>query len=106
MVTRKLRELTEEDIHKIADTYHNYQNDTNYEDILGYCKKSTINEIKSNDYVLTPGRYVGTEKIEDDGMPFEEKMKQLTEELSKQMKESNELDHEIKKLLGAIGWKL
>ena len=104
MVTRKLRELTEEDIHKIADTYHNYQNDTNYEDILGYCKKSTIDEIKSNDYVLTPGRYVGIEEITDDGIPFEEKMKTLTEELYKQMKESNELDKEIKKILGAIGY--
>ena len=104
MVTRKLRELTEEDIHKIADTYHNYQNDTNYEDILGYCKKSTIDEIKSNDYVLTPGRYVGIEESEDDDIPFEEKMKQLTKELYKQTQESNELDKEIKKLLGAIGY--
>ena len=110
MVTRKLRELLEDsehhDISKIADIYHRYQNDDNYEDISGFCKKSTIDEIKSNDYVLTPGRYVGTEKIEDDGMPFEEKMKQLTEELSKQMKESNELDNEIKKVLGAIGYDI
>ena len=110
MVTRKLRELLEDsehhDISKIADIYHRYQNDDNYEDIPGFCKKSTIDEIKSNGYVLTPGRYVGTEKIEDDGMPFEEKMKQLTEELSKQMKESNELDNEIKKVLGAIGYDL
>ena len=110
MVTRKLRELLEDsehhDISKIADIYHRYQNDDNYEDIPGFCKKSTLDEIKSNDYVLTPGRYVGTEKIEDDGISFEEKMKQLTEELSKQMKESNELDNEIKKVLGAIGWKL
>lgn len=104
MVTRKLRELTEEDIQKIANTYHIYQNDTNYEDIPGYCKKSSIDEIKSNDYVLTPGRYVGIEDEKDDGIPFEEKMKQLTEELSKQMKESNELDKEIKKVLGAIGY--
>ncbi len=110
MVTRKLRELLEDsehhDISKIADIYHRYQNDDNYEDIPGFCKKSTIDEIKSNDYVLTPGRYVGIEKIEDDGMPFEEKMKQLTEELSKQMKESNELDNEIKKVLGAIGYDI
>ena len=106
MVTRKLRELTEEDINKIANTYHSYQNDTNYEDILGFCKKSTLDEIKSNDYVLTPGRYVGTEEIKEDGIPFEEKMKQLTEELAKQMKESSELDNEIKKILGAIGYEI
>ena len=110
MITRKLRELLEDsehhDISKIADIYHRYQNDDNYEDVSGFCKKASIEDIKSNGYVLTPGRYVGTEKIKDDGMPFEEKMKHLTEELSKQMKESNELDNEIKKVLGAIGWKL
>lgn len=104
MVTRKLRELTEEDIHKIADTYHNYQNDTNYDDILGYCKKSTLDEIKSNDYVLTPGRYVGAEEVQDDGIPFEEKMKKLTEELFKQFEESHKLEEEIKKNLKAIGY--
>ena len=106
MVTRKLRELTNDDIIKITNTYHNYQNNTNYEDILGYCKKSTKDEIKSNDYVLTPGRYVGTEKIEDDGIPFKEKMKQLTEELSKQFEESHKLEEEIKKNLKVIGFKI
>ena len=102
MVTRKLRELTEEDIYKIADTYHNYQNNVNYEDILGYCKKSTINEIKSNDYVLTPGRYVGTEEVKDNGVPFEEKIKTLSEELKNQIQESNELDEKIKIILENI----
>jgi type I restriction enzyme M protein len=106
MLTRKLRELSKEEISKIAETYHNYQSNENYEDILGYCKKASLDEIKSNDCVLTPGRYVGTEEVEDDGIPFEEKMKTLTEELSKQMKESNELDEEIKKVLGAIGYDL
>lgn len=102
MVTRKLRELTEEDINKIANTYHSYQNDTNYEDILGYCKKSTIDEIKSNDYVLTPGRYVGTEEVKDDGVPFEEKIRTLSEELENQIQESNELDEKIKIILENI----
>ncbi len=106
MVTRKLRELSKEEILKIAETYHNYQNDNNYEDVLGYCKKATLKEIESNDYVLTPGRYVGTEEEEDDGIPFEEKMKTLTEELSDQFKQSNELDEEIKRVLGAIGYDI
>ena len=106
MVTRKLRELSKEEILKIAETYHNYQNDNNYEDVLGYCKKSTLEEIESNDYVLTPGRYVGTKEVEDDGIPFEEKMKNLTEELSNQFKQSNELDEEIKRVLGAIGYDI
>ena len=106
MVTRKLRELTDEDIQKIANTYHSYQNDTNYDDMLGFCKKSTIDEIKSNDYVLTPGRYVGIEESEEDDIPFEEKMKQLTEELSMQFEESHKLEEEIKKNLKAIGFKI
>ena len=106
MVTRKLRELSKEEILKIAETYHNYQNDNNYEDVLGYCKKASLEEIESNDYVLTPGRYVGTEEVEDDGVPFEEKMKTLTQELSNQFKQSNELDEEIKRVLGAIGYEM
>lgn len=106
MVTRKLRELSQDEILSIAETYHNYQSDTNYEDKIGYCKKASLEEIESNDYVLTPGRYVGTEEVEDDGIPFEEKMKILTEELSNQFKQSNELDEEIKRVLGAIGYDI
>ena len=66
--------------------------------------KSALEEIKENNYVLTPGRYVGTEEIEDDGIPFEEKMSDLTSKLAEQMKESAMLDEEIKKVLGAIGY--
>ena len=99
MVTRKLRELSKEEILKIAETYHNYQKDINYEDVLGYCKKSILEEIKENDYVLTPGRYVGVEEQENDDVPFEEKMKRLTQELSKQFEESHKLEEEIKKVL-------
>lgn len=106
MVTRKLRELSKEDISKIAETYHAYQNDNNYEDVLSYCKMATLEEIQSNDYVLTPGRYVGTKEVEDDGIPFEEKMRSLTEELSNQFKQSNELDNEIKQVMGAIGYDI
>ena len=106
MVTRKLRELSKEDILKIADTYHNYQNDTNYEDEPGYCKKATLEEIKSNNYVLTPGRYVGIEEKENDDIPFEEKMIKLTQELSKQFEESHKLEEEIKKNLGVIGYDM
>ena len=106
MVTRKLRELSEDDIMKIANTYHDYVNDKNYEDVAGFCKKASLEEIKSNDYVLTPGRYVGIKEIEDDGEPFEKKMKRLTSELSEQMKKSTELDAEIKKVLCEIGYEI
>lgn len=104
MVTRKLRELNEDDISKIASTYHNFQNDENYEDVAGFCKATPIEEIKENNYVLTPGRYVGTEEQEDDGVPFEEKMKTLTTDLKAQFEESHKLEEEIKKNLEAIGY--
>ena len=106
MVTRRLRELSEDDIKKIADRYHSYQNDENYENVKGFCYSATTEEIKSNDYVLTPGRYVGVEETKDDGIPFEEKMKVITSELSKQFEESHKLEEEIKKNLKAIGYEI
>ncbi len=106
MIDRRLRELSEDDIMKIANTYHAYANDDNYEDAAGFCKKASIDEIKVNDFVLTPGRYVGIKQVEDDGEPFEEKMKRLTSELSEQMRKSIELDTEIKKVLGEIGYEI
>ena len=106
MVTRRLRELSEDYIKKIADRYHSYQNDENYENVKGFCYSATTEEIKSNDYVLTPGRYVGVEETEDDGIPFEEKMKNITSELSKQFEESHKLEEEIKKNLKAIGYEI
>ena len=106
MVTRRLRELSEDDIKKVANTYHNYQNDENYEDVKGFCYSATTEEIKSNDYVLTPGRYVGVEETEDDGVPFEKKMKNITSELSRQFEESHKLEEEIKKNLKAIGYEI
>lgn len=106
MVTRKLRELSVGDIKKIANTYHNYQNNENYEDIKGFCYSATIDEIKNNDYVLTPGRYVGVEDNNEDSISFEEKMKIITSELSTQFEESHKLEEEIKKNLKAIGYDI
>lgn len=110
MVTRKLRELLEDDTHNdistIANTYHNYQNNENYEDKLGFCKKATLDEIKNNDYVLTPGRYVGVKNNLDEEIPFDEKMKKITSELNIQFKESHKLEEEIRKELNAIGYKI
>lgn len=104
MVDRKVRELSEDDIQKIANKYHNWRKNENYEDVKGFCKSATKEEIKENNYVLTPGRYVGTEEVEDDGIPFEKKMNTLTTELAENMKKSQELDEEIKKVLGAINY--
>lgn len=106
MVNRRLRELSDEDIKKIANTYIAWQNEEGYEDVQGYCKVASIDEIKEHDYILTPGRYVGIEEVEDDGEPFEEKMERLTNTLANQFKKSRELEEEIRKQLGGIGYKL
>ena len=106
MVNRRLRELSDEDIKKIANTYIAWQNEDGYEDVQGYCKVASIDEIKEHDYILTPGRYVGIEEVEDDGEPFEEKMDRLTNTLANQFKKSRELEEEIRKQLGGIGYEL
>ena len=106
MVNRRLRELSDEDIKKIANTYIAWQNEDGYEDVQGYCKVASIDEIKEHDYILTPGRYVGIEEVEDDGEDFEEKMERLTNTLANQFKKSRELEEEIRKQLGGIGYEL
>ena len=105
MVSRKLRELTEEDIKVIADTYKSFVDGT-LEDKKGFCAVADIEEIAKQDYILTPGRYVGIEDQEDDGEPFDEKMKRLTSELSEMFKKSHELEDEIRKKLEAIGYEI
>jgi len=109
MVTRKHRELSSDEIQSIADTYHAYKNsdDTKaYEDIKGFCKKADLKEIQSHDYVLTPGRYVGIQDEEDDGIPFGEKMTTLSSELKEQFEKSNELESQIKENLKGLGFKV
>ena len=105
MVSRKLRELTDEDIKKIADTYNVYVNGT-LEDVKGFCAVVDTEKIAEQDYILTPGRYVGVEEQEDNGEPFEEKMVRLTSELSDLFKQSHKLEAEIKEKLGAIGYEI
>ncbi|WP_312908902.1 N-6 DNA methylase, partial [Tissierella praeacuta] len=77
-----------------------------YEDIKGFCYSATLDEIREHEYVLTPGRYVGIEEVEDDGVPFEEKMENLTSELSELFTKSRRLEEEIRKNLGGIGYEV
>ena len=105
MVDRKHRDFSEEDIQKLADTFESFQNGT-LEDVKGFCKVADFEEIAKQDYILTPGRYVGIEEQEDDGEPFEEKMTRLTSELSDLFAKSHELEDEIRKKLGAIGYEI
>ena len=105
MVSRKLRELTDDDIKKISDTYEAFVDGT-LEDVKGFCAVADTEEIEKQDYILTPGRYVGIEEQEDDGEPFEEKMDRLTSELSEMFAKSHELEDEIRRKLGAIGYEI
>lgn len=107
MADRTHREFSDEDIAKISETYHQWRKrDGKYEDIKGFCKSANIEEITKHNFVLTPGRFVGIKEEEDDGIPFEEKMKELTAKLTEQMKEEKRLDEEIKKQLQNVGFNL
>lgn len=108
MFDRTHRAFSKADIRKVADTYHAYRgtNDQEYKDIPGFCKVAKLNEIAKNDYVLTPGRYVGLAKREDDGELYEVKMARLTRELEKQFEESNKLQAEIKNVLKELGYEI
>lgn len=108
MVDRTHRAFSSEDIKKISDTYHAYRgtNNQEYQDIAGFCKVALLDEIAKNDYVLTPGRYVGLAKQEDDGEPYEEKMARLTSELKEQFEESNKLQAQIKDVLKELGYEI
>lgn len=105
MVDRTHRDFTEEDITKIADTFAAFQDGT-LEDVKGFCAVVETEDIAKQDYILTPGRYVGIEEKEEDGEPFEEKMARLTSELSDMFEKSHELEAEIRRKLGAIGYEI
>ena len=108
LIDRTHRELSDEEINRIAQTYHAWRGERDageYKDIPGFCKSATIEEIKAHGHVLTPGRYVGAEDIEDDDEPFDEKMKRLTEKLEEQFAESSKLETIIKRNLKGLGFK-
>jgi type I restriction enzyme M protein len=103
MIDRRHRVLTDEEINKIASTYHAYRGENGeYKDVPGFCKEATLEDIKENDYILTPGRYVGFEEVEEDFEVFEEKMEKLTKELLESFEESRKLEEEIRRNLKSI----
>jgi type I restriction enzyme M protein len=107
MIDRRHRELTDEEIKKISGTYHAWRGEGGkYEDVPGFCKSATLEEVRKQGHILTPGRYVGFPKEEDDGIPFEEKMKELTAQLKEQMEEGKKLDEGIKKNLEGLGYNV
>ena len=108
MIDRVHRELTAADITRIADTYQAWRGDEGggeYVDIPGFCKGIMLDEIRLHDYVLTPARYVGFEDVEDDEIPFEERMIQLSAELYEQLAKADQLGTTIKKNLEGLGYR-
>ena len=105
LIDRVHRDLTAEDVERIAGTYHAWRGDKGagkYEDVPGFCKAATTDDIVGHGYILTPGRYVGAEDVEDDGVPFEDKMERLTAKLEAQFAESARLEKAIKKALAGL----
>lgn len=108
MISRVHKELTTDDIADITRTYHAWRGeskDGEYQNIAGFCKAASLDDIKANDYVLTPGRYVGAEDIEDDGIAFETKMAELSQTLYQQMAETEKLDALIRQNLLGLGYE-
>lgn len=109
MISRKQRELTDTDIEQISGIYHKWRGkefETEYKDVAGLCKSASIQDIRKNNYILTPGRYIDFKEVEEDLEAFDDKMKRLTSTLSEQMRKTNELDETIKQNLAKIGYEL
>ena len=106
MINRKQRKLTEKDIQKIADTFHAWQENKNYKNIKGYCKSAYLKEIEKNDFIVTPGRYVGIKKTQEDNEPFEDKMQRLTQDLKQNFVKSKKLENKIRKNIKGFGFDI
>lgn len=118
MISRRQKELTDKDIEYISNVYHYWrgkqkevqegekQEESKYKDIAGFCKSANIQDIRKNNYILTPGRYIDFKEKDTDDVPFDEKMKGLTKTLSEQMLKANELDEVIKENLSKLGYQI
>ena len=109
MVDRVRRDFSNEDVLQISDTYHAWRGQPNavekrgaYEDVSGFCHSASLDDIKTNNYVLTPGRFVGAEDELDDGVPFEEKFEILKNTLAQQFETSSLLEDKITKAINAV----
>ena len=108
MVDRTHRELTDEDIARVADTYHAWRGKhglSRYADVPGFCKSATLDDVRRHGHVLTPGRYVGAEPQPDDGEPFDEKMTRLATQWREQQSEGQLLDAAIEENLKSLGFE-
>jgi type I restriction enzyme M protein len=109
LVDRTHKELSDEDISKVADTYSAWKGqfgEGEYNDVQGFCKAASLEEVRENNYILTPGRFVGIEEEDEELEPFEEKMDRLTVALKEKLNTSKQLEEEIRKSLGGLGYEL
>lgn len=107
MINRKNRAFAESDVQQVKDTYHNWLNRPDaYTDIKGFCKSASLEEVEKHKYVLTPGRYVGIPELEDDGIPYAEKIKAIQEDLVTQYEESKIIDISLFENLKKVGIEL
>ena len=106
MKDRVLRDFTLDDIQRVANTFHAWQLGECYENVPGFCYSASLDDIRKHEHVLTPGRYVGAEEMEDDGEAFADKMARLTKQLAEQFRESAKLEGEIRKNLAGLGYEL
>lgn len=104
MKDRVLRDFAPDDIRKIADTFHAWRKGESYVDEAGFCKSANLDNIRKHDYILTPGRYVGTAAQEEDVEPFEEKMTRLTTQLNEQFRENARLEQAIRENMEMLGY--
>jgi type I restriction enzyme M protein len=109
MISRKQKELSDKDIAKISDTYHHWRGkeyQKKYKHVPGFCKSASIEDVRKNNYILIPGRYIDFAPVAEDGIAIDDKMKTLSATLSAQMQKANELDEAIKLNLAKIGYEL
>jgi type I restriction enzyme M protein len=106
MKDRVLRDFTPDDIQKIADTFHAWQQGEGYADVPGFCYSAALEDVRKHEHVLTPGRYVGAVEQEEDGEPFAEKMQRLSAQLAEQFAESAKLQVEIRENLAGLGYDI
>jgi len=106
MLDRKQKAFSVEDVQSLSDTFHSWRSGNDYKNVVGECYSATTEDMAKNDYILTPGRYVGVAEVKDDGVPFVDKMNTLTTTLREQFEESARFEERIKKNLTGLGYEI
>ena len=103
--SRKQKQLTEEELERMASVYRQYRRKSRPDDVPGFCKVATLAEVREHNYALTPGRYVGAEDLDDNDEPFEDRLPKLVATIKQQFAMSAKLEKDIAKNFKALGWE-